>query len=164
MRPKKRRQSWPLPAKQRRRDDRTVTLSQIVHLTLRRMFDPDANFDEQRRPEYLRTDPPKTCALCDDPHGSEFSPAPTGPCSTSLSADDGHESRCATEWSEAMKDNDWISEREYQHRLESLLKDSLNTQLRPLMSLETATKKRRAQKKKAANNSGFTKSTTTTSG
>ena len=51
MRPKKRRQSWPLPAKQRRRDDRTVTLSQMVHLTLRRMFDPDANFDEQRRPD-----------------------------------------------------------------------------------------------------------------
>ena len=39
-----------------------------------------------------------------------------------------------------MKDNDWISEREYQHRLESLLKDSLNTQLRPLMSLESAEK------------------------
>ena len=75
MRPKKRRQSWPLPARQRRRNDRTVTLSQIVHLTLRRMFDPDANFDKQRRPEYLRTDPPKTCALYDDPHGPEFSPA-----------------------------------------------------------------------------------------
>jgi hypothetical protein len=63
-----------------------------------------------------------------------------------------------------MKDKDWISEREYQNRLEGLLKDALNTQLRPLMSLETATKKRRAQKKKAANNSGLTKSTTTTSG
>jgi hypothetical protein len=63
-----------------------------------------------------------------------------------------------------MKDNDWISEREYQDRLESLLKDALNTQLRPLMSLETATKKRRAQKKKGATNSGFAKSTTTTSG
>ena len=63
-----------------------------------------------------------------------------------------------------MKDNDWISEREYQDRLESLLKDALNTQLRPLMSLETATKKRRAQKRKAANNSGFTNSTTKTSG
>src|SRR5882724_5672544 len=43
--------------------------------------------------------------------------------------------RCATEWSEAMKDNDGISEREYQDRLERLLKDALNTQLRPLMSL-----------------------------
>jgi len=30
-------------------DDRTVTLSQIVHLTLRRMSYPDANFDKQRR-------------------------------------------------------------------------------------------------------------------
>ena len=48
-----------------------------------------------------------------------------------------------------MKDKDWITEREYQDRLESLLKDALNTQLRPLMSLETATKKRRAQKNRA---------------
>jgi len=63
-----------------------------------------------------------------------------------------------------MKDKDWISERDYQDRLEGQLKDALATQLRPLMSLETATKKRRAQKKKAANNSGFTKSTTTASG
>jgi hypothetical protein len=63
-----------------------------------------------------------------------------------------------------MKDNNWMSEREYRDRPESRLKDALKTQLRPLMSLETATKKRRAQKKKAANNSGFTKSTTTTSG
>ena len=49
-----------------------------------------------------------------------------------------------------MKDKDWISEREYQDRLEGQLKDALATQLRPLMSLETATKKRRARKKKAA--------------
>jgi len=63
-----------------------------------------------------------------------------------------------------MKDNDRISEREYQDRLESPLKDALYTQLRPLMSLGTATKKRRAQKKKAANNSGVAKPTTTPSG
>jgi hypothetical protein len=63
-----------------------------------------------------------------------------------------------------MKDMDRISERVYQDRLESLLKNDFNRQLRPLRSLETATKKRRAQKKKAANNSGFTKSTTATSG
>ncbi len=56
-----------------------------------------------------------------------------------------------------MKEKDRISEREYQDRLESFLKNGLNTQLRPLRSLETATKKRRAQTKKAANNSGFTK-------
>ena len=62
-----------------------------------------------------------------------------------------------------MKDKNRTSERECQHRLESLLKNAFNTQLQPLRSLETATKKRRAQKK-AANNSGFTKSTTTTSG
>jgi len=44
-----------------------------------------------------------------------------------------------------------------------LLKTTLNTNLQPLRSLETATKKRRAQKK-AATSSGFTKSTKTTSG
>ena len=60
-----------------------------------------------------------------------------------------------------MKDKNWTSERECQHRLESLLKNAFNTQLQPLRSLETATKERRAQKKKAASNSGFTRSTTT---
>ena len=63
-----------------------------------------------------------------------------------------------------MKKKARISEREYQRRLEVLLKSTFNTQLRPLKSLETPTKKRRAQKKKAANNSGFTKSTTKASG
>ena len=63
-----------------------------------------------------------------------------------------------------MKYKDRISEREYQDRFESLLKNALNTSLQPLRSLETATKKRRAQKKKAATDSGFTKSTRTTSG
>ena len=62
-----------------------------------------------------------------------------------------------------MKYKDRISEREYQDRLESLLKNALSTNLQPLRSLETATKKRRAQKKRAAN-SRFTKSTKTTSG
>jgi hypothetical protein len=76
-------------------------------------------------------------------------------------ANDRHEARCTTERNEAMKDKNRISD---QDRLESLLKNAFNTQLQPLRSLETATKKRRAQKKKAANNSGFTKSTTKTSG
>ena len=49
-----------------------------------------------------------------------------------------------------MKKKDRISEREYQGRLESLLKSAFNTQLQPLRTLETATKKRRALKKKAA--------------
>ena len=62
-----------------------------------------------------------------------------------------------------MKDKDRTSEREYQDRLERFLKNAFNTQLQPLRSLETATKKRRAQKKNAAD-SGFTKSTKTTSG
>ena len=62
-----------------------------------------------------------------------------------------------------MKYNERIGEREYQDRLETLLKTVLNTSLQPLRSLETATKKRRAQKK-AATGSGFTKSTKTNSG
>ena len=57
-----------------------------------------------------------------------------------------------------MKYRDRIGEREYQERLGSLLKCVLNTNLQPLRSLETATKKRRAQKKKAATDSGFTES------
>ena len=63
-----------------------------------------------------------------------------------------------------MKKKDRIREREYRGRLESLLKSAFNTQLQPLRSLETATKKRRALKKKAAEISGFTKSSTTASG
>ena len=54
------------------------------------------------------------------------------------------------EWNAAMKYKDRISEREYQDRLETLLKTTLNTNLRPLRAHENPTKKRRAQKKKAA--------------
>jgi hypothetical protein len=50
----------------------------------------------------------------------------------------------------AMKKKDRISEREDQDRIERLLKIAFNTQLQPLKSLKTATKKRRALKKKAA--------------
>ena len=63
---------------------------------------------------------------------------------------------------EGIKDR--ISEREYHDHLTSLLKHDFNTQLEPLKSLKTATKKRRALKKKAAKNSGCTKSSTTASG
>jgi hypothetical protein len=63
-----------------------------------------------------------------------------------------------------MKMKDRTSEREYQDRLESLLKIDFNTELQPLRLLETATKKRRALKKKAKKNSGFTKSGATASG
>ncbi len=59
-----------------------------------------------------------------------------------------------------MKCKNGNTEREYQDGLEFLRKNAFNTQLRPLRSLETATKKRRALKKKAA----VTKSTSTTSG
>jgi hypothetical protein len=64
----------------------------------------------------------------------------------------------------AMAKKDRVSERVYQGRLESLLKGAFETQLQPLRSLETATKKRRALKKKAAKDSGFTKSSTIASG
>lgn len=60
-----------------------------------------------------------------------------------------------------MKYKDRISERD---RLASVLRITFNTQLRPLRSLETATKKRRAQKKKATNNSGVTESAAKASG
>jgi hypothetical protein len=63
-----------------------------------------------------------------------------------------------------MKEKARISEREYQRRLEVLLKSTFNTQLQPLKSLETATKKRRALKRKAAEISGSTRSSTTASG
>ena len=62
-----------------------------------------------------------------------------------------------------MKRKDRISEREYQGRLVTL-NSAFNTQLQPLRSLKTATKKRRALKKMVAKNSGFTKSSTTASG
>ena len=63
-----------------------------------------------------------------------------------------------------MKKKARISERKYQRRLEVLLKSTFNTQLQPLKSLETATKKRRALKKTAAEISGFTRSRMTASG
>lgn len=44
---------------------------------------------------------------------------------------------------------DRISEGEYHDRLKCLLKSDFNTQLEPLKSLKTATKKRRERKKKA---------------
>ena len=64
---------------------------------------------------------------------------------------------------DAMKYKDRISEREYQDRLEGLLKSTLNVNLQPLRSLETATKKRRAQKK-TITDSGRSKSTKMISG
>ena len=162
MLPKKRRQSWRLQAEQRGPDDRTVTLSQIVHLSLRCMVEPDANFDRQRRPyapilqKRVRCAMTRTAPSFRQPQRDHAAFLSARMMVTNLVAQ--------REWSEAMKYKDRISEREYQDRLESLLKGAVNTQLRPLMSLETATKKRRAQKKKAASNSGFTKSTMTTSG
>jgi hypothetical protein len=63
-----------------------------------------------------------------------------------------------------MKEKDRISEVEDQDRLKSLLKSAFNTQLQPLRSLRTATKKRRTLRKKAAKTSGFTNSSTTASG
>jgi hypothetical protein len=62
-----------------------------------------------------------------------------------------------------MKCKNGNTEREYQDRLEILRKNAFNTQLRPLRSLETATKKRRALKK-LKKKVVVTKSTSTTSG
>ena len=62
-----------------------------------------------------------------------------------------------------MKYKDRISEREHQGRIEGLLKNTGNSTLQPLRSLETATKKRRAQKKKAADPAAI-RSTKATSG
>ena len=63
-----------------------------------------------------------------------------------------------------MKKKYRISECEYQDRLQSMLKSAFNTQLQPLRSLKTVTKKRRALKEKVAENFGLTKSSTTPSG
>ena len=62
----------------------------------------------------------------------------------------------------AMKRKVQVGECEYQDRLKSLLK-VFNTELQPLRSLETVTKKRRALKKRSEGNTGPTKSGTTAS-
>lgn len=62
-----------------------------------------------------------------------------------------------------MKQKTQLGEHEHQDRLKSLLKGAFNTDLKPLRSMETVTKKRRALKKKVARNSGFTKPGTTAS-
>jgi ATP-dependent DNA ligase len=46
-----------------------------------------------------------------------------------------------------MNEKDQVSEREYQGRLKSLLKSAFNTQLQPLRSLKTATKKAESAEK-----------------
>jgi hypothetical protein len=52
-----------------------------------------------------------------------------------------------------MKKKIQLSEHEYRSRLKSLLKDAFTTELQPLRSMETVTKKRRALKKWDARNS-----------
>jgi len=61
-----------------------------------------------------------------------------------------------------MRDNDWLAIASIRTVRESAERRP-QTQLQPLMSLETATKSGE-RKKEAANNSGFTNSTTKTSG
>jgi hypothetical protein len=63
-----------------------------------------------------------------------------------------------------MNNKDRVTEREYQSRLSNLLKGAFNTQLQPLRSLNTATKKRRAAKRQAASHPDLAKSSTTTPG
>jgi hypothetical protein len=62
-----------------------------------------------------------------------------------------------------MKRNVRVSECEYQDRLKGVLKHAFNTELQPLRSLETVTKKRSALKKRVERNSGPAKSDTTAS-
>jgi hypothetical protein len=62
-----------------------------------------------------------------------------------------------------MKKKFRMSEREYQNRLQIMLKSSLNTEVQPLRSLKTVTKKRRALKEKVAKNFGLTTPSTTPS-
>jgi len=57
-----------------------------------------------------------------------------------------------------------VNECEYQSRLNNLLKGAFNTELQPLRSLNTATKKRRAAKRQAASHADLTKSSTTNPG
>ena len=63
-----------------------------------------------------------------------------------------------------MKQKIQLGEREHQDRLKGLLKDRFNTELQPLRSLETVTKKRRALRKREARSARFTKPDTMTSG
>ena len=64
-----------------------------------------------------------------------------------------------------MNKKNQVNECEYQSRLNNLLKGAFNTELQPLRSLNTATKKRRAAKRQAATgHSDLTKSSTTTAG
>ena len=77
-------------------------LSHIVHLTLRCMLNPDANFEKQRRLIAYASILQLACVV------NEF-----------------NEARCTTYRNEPMKDNDGICERD---RLESVLKYALRTQ------------------------------------
>jgi hypothetical protein len=63
-----------------------------------------------------------------------------------------------------MNKKNQVNECEYQSRLNNLLKGAFNTELQPLRSLNTATKKRRAAKRQTAGQSDLTKSSTTTPG
>jgi hypothetical protein len=96
-----------------------------------------------------------------------FSPDSVGPCGRSRRGNRyeayGARKSLITEWY-AMKKEYRISEREHQDRLQSVLKNGFNTQLQPLRSLKTVTKKRRALKEKATENFGLSKSSTTSSG
>jgi hypothetical protein len=51
-----------------------------------------------------------------------------------------------------MKERNQIEKREYQSRIDALLNGALTTQLQPLRSLKTATKRRRELRKQAEKN------------
>ena len=131
--------------------DRTIALSQFVHLPCSTHHRPCAAFPNRVPILMIRTaswPPRRSLARC-------------AQCGPSLDAGSGHEVWCRVEC--AMKQKIKPGECEYQGRLKSLLNNAFNAELQPLRSLETVTKKRRALKKRAARNSAFTKSSTTAS-
>ena len=57
-----------------------------------------------------------------------------------------------------------MSDREYEGHLKNLLTSAFNTQLQPLRSLQTATKRRRAMRKRAEKKVELPKTVATASG
>jgi hypothetical protein len=63
-----------------------------------------------------------------------------------------------------MKEKDQIEGREYQRRVDTFLNGAFTTQLQPLRSLKTATKRRRELRKQAEKNCGPMKTGSTAPG
>src|SRR5882672_3576226 len=111
------------------------------------MFEPDANYDKQAPPDCLRTNPPTRVRCAMTGTALCFRPPQRDRAAFSRRELSSGSALRKRKWNEAIKCKNGNTEREYQDRLEILRKNAFNTQLRPLRSLETATKKRRALKK-----------------